>query len=167
MGLAANCGVKVADLRPWHYHDPFFQESPAVFDADLDSLEAWSNDRRSDREIAFRTARVLMQDFTGVPAVVDLAAMRDAAAKLGAHILNDRRLRLDEALEQGEEASGNLSAPGSGANVCGEYCANPARQQKWGNKHDCRSRQTCDRRSGCRARSGQCWQAWPRHSRSR
>jgi peptidyl-dipeptidase A len=34
--LAKNCGVKVADLRPWHYHDPFFQESPAVFDADLD-----------------------------------------------------------------------------------------------------------------------------------
>jgi len=35
--LAKNCGVKVADLMPWHYHDPFFQESPAVFDADLDA----------------------------------------------------------------------------------------------------------------------------------
>jgi aconitate hydratase len=34
--------------------------------------------KRSDREIAYRPARVLMQDFTGVPAVVDLAAMRDA-----------------------------------------------------------------------------------------
>ncbi len=34
--LAKKCGVKVADLMPWHYHDPFFQESPAVFDADLD-----------------------------------------------------------------------------------------------------------------------------------
>ena len=35
--LAKNCGVKVADLMPWHYHDPFFQDSPAVFDADLDA----------------------------------------------------------------------------------------------------------------------------------
>jgi len=36
--LAAHCGIKVGDLRPWHYHDPFFQESPAVFGADLDSI---------------------------------------------------------------------------------------------------------------------------------
>lgn len=35
--LAKRCGVKVADLMPWHYDDPFFQESPAVFDADLDA----------------------------------------------------------------------------------------------------------------------------------
>jgi peptidyl-dipeptidase A len=35
--LAASYGLKVAELRPWHYHDPFFQESPAVFDADLDA----------------------------------------------------------------------------------------------------------------------------------
>ncbi len=36
--LAAHCGIKVSDLRPWHYHDPFFQESPAVFGADLDAI---------------------------------------------------------------------------------------------------------------------------------
>jgi peptidyl-dipeptidase A len=36
--LAQNCGVQVAELRPWHYHDPFFQESPAVFAAGLDGL---------------------------------------------------------------------------------------------------------------------------------
>jgi peptidyl-dipeptidase A len=35
--LAADCGVKLADLRPWHYHDPFFQESPAVFASNLDA----------------------------------------------------------------------------------------------------------------------------------
>jgi peptidyl-dipeptidase A len=35
--LAADCGVAVADLMPWHYHDPFFQESPAVFAANLDA----------------------------------------------------------------------------------------------------------------------------------
>ncbi len=51
--------------------------------ADIRAVAEWLKDRRSDREIAFRPARVLMQDFTGVPAVVDLAAMRDAVAALG------------------------------------------------------------------------------------
>ena len=46
--------------------------------ADIKAMNAWLKKRTSDREIAFRPARVLMQDFTGVPAVVDLAAMRDA-----------------------------------------------------------------------------------------
>ncbi len=47
------------------------------------AMAEWLKARRSEREIAFRPARVLMQDFTGVPAVVDLAAMRDAMVKLG------------------------------------------------------------------------------------
>ncbi len=38
MRLAKNCGVKVEDLMPWHYHDPFFQEAPAVFEANLDKI---------------------------------------------------------------------------------------------------------------------------------
>ena len=50
---------------------------------DLHALARWLEDRRSDREIAFRPARVLMQDFTGVPAVVDLAAMREAMVAMG------------------------------------------------------------------------------------
>jgi aconitate hydratase len=50
---------------------------------DIKALGAWLNDRSSDREIAFRPARVLMQDLTGVPAVVDLAAMRQAMVDLG------------------------------------------------------------------------------------
>jgi len=45
---------------------------------DIKAVTGWLKKRTSDREIAFRPARVLMQDFTGVPAVVDLAAMRDA-----------------------------------------------------------------------------------------
>ena len=49
----------------------------------LGALVAWLRDRRSDQEIAYRPARVLMQDFTGVPAVVDLAAMRQAMLDLG------------------------------------------------------------------------------------
>ena len=50
---------------------------------DVYALAAWLETGSSTREIAYRPARVLMQDFTGVPAVVDLAAMRDAMAALG------------------------------------------------------------------------------------
>src|SRR5581483_11955373 len=50
---------------------------------DIKAIGAWLQNRTSDREIAFRPARVLMQDLTGVPAVVDLAAMRQAMVDLG------------------------------------------------------------------------------------
>ncbi|MGO9759476.1 MAG: aconitate hydratase AcnA [Roseiarcus sp.] len=51
---------------------------------DIEAVAAWLDNRgKVEHEIAFRPARVLMQDFTGVPAVVDLAAMRDAMAALG------------------------------------------------------------------------------------
>src|SRR6059058_2350468 len=50
---------------------------------DIRALAGWSGKRKSDKEIAFTPSRVLMQDFTGVPAVVDLAAMRDAMKELG------------------------------------------------------------------------------------
>jgi aconitate hydratase len=51
--------------------------------SDIEALAKWDVKGRNEKEIAFRTARVLLQDFTGVPAVVDLAAMRDALAELG------------------------------------------------------------------------------------
>src|SRR5438270_8960897 len=50
---------------------------------DIQALASWNSKSKSDKEIAFTPSRVLMQDFTGVPAVVDLAAMRDAMTKLG------------------------------------------------------------------------------------
>src|SRR5438309_1256738 len=50
---------------------------------DIKAMAAWLAAKSSDREIAFRPARVLMQDLTGVPAVVDLAAMRQAMVELG------------------------------------------------------------------------------------
>src|SRR5215208_5266844 len=50
---------------------------------DVEAMARWKIADRAEKEIAFRTARVLLQDFTGVPAVVDLAAMRDAIARLG------------------------------------------------------------------------------------
>ena len=51
---------------------------------DFNSLAVWLETRTSNREIQYRPARVLMQDFTGVPAVVDLTAMRDAVSRAGA-----------------------------------------------------------------------------------
>ncbi|CAI8959589.1 aconitate hydratase AcnA [Pseudomonas sp. IT-P176] len=60
-----------------------WEDGKTVTGADLKALAAWLKERRSDREIQYRPARVLMQDFTGVPAVVDLAAMRAAMAKAG------------------------------------------------------------------------------------
>ena len=54
------------------------EDGRTVTKEDIQAFAQWLKTKTSDREIAFRPARVLMQDFTGVPAVVDLAAMRDA-----------------------------------------------------------------------------------------
>ena len=60
------------------------EDNLTVHEADLKAVAAWVDNKGSvEHEISFRPARVLMQDFTGVPAVVDLAAMRDAMTKLG------------------------------------------------------------------------------------
>jgi aconitate hydratase len=59
------------------------EDGRSVTKEDIQAVSHWLKNKSSDREIAFRPARVLMQDFTGVPAVVDLAAMRDAMANLG------------------------------------------------------------------------------------
>jgi aconitate hydratase len=55
----------------------------SVTAADIEALAGWDAKAQPSKEIAFTPARVLMQDFTGVPAVVDLAAMRDAIAQMG------------------------------------------------------------------------------------
>ncbi|MBU0800471.1 MAG: aconitate hydratase AcnA, partial [Alphaproteobacteria bacterium] len=60
-----------------------FEDDRTVSVDDIKAITQWLKDKTSQREIAFRPARVLMQDFTGVPAVVDLAAMREAMSKLG------------------------------------------------------------------------------------
>ncbi len=54
-----------------------------VFADDIKSMGEWTKNKKSTREINYYPARVLMQDFTGVPAVVDLAAMRDAMKAVG------------------------------------------------------------------------------------
>ncbi len=60
-----------------------YEDGKTVTADDIRAVAGWLVERRSNREIAFRPARVLMQDLTGVPAVVDLAAMRDAMKNLG------------------------------------------------------------------------------------
>ncbi len=60
-----------------------FEDDRSVTVKDVQAVVDWQKHKKSDSEIAYRPARVLMQDFTGVPAVVDLAAMREATAALG------------------------------------------------------------------------------------
>jgi len=62
------------------------EDGVSVGEDDLKAVAAWTDNKGAvEHEISFRPARVLMQDFTGVPAVVDLAAMRDAMTALGAN----------------------------------------------------------------------------------
>ncbi|MDF7630289.1 aconitate hydratase AcnA [Erwiniaceae bacterium L1_55_4] len=63
-----------------------WQDEDSVTAEDIQALVGWQKDAHADREIAYRPARVLMQDFTGVPAVVDLAAMREAVKRLGGDV---------------------------------------------------------------------------------
>ena len=59
-----------------------FEDGSSVSRSDIEALANWQPDATPAREIAFRPARVVLQDFTGVPAVVDLAAMREAMQDL-------------------------------------------------------------------------------------
>ena len=59
------------------------EDGRAVRAEDIEALAGWDARAEPSREIAFTPSRVLLQDFTGVPAVVDLAAMRDAMQRLG------------------------------------------------------------------------------------
>ena len=59
------------------------EDGQSVKVEDIEAIAGWLKEKKSTHEIAYRPARVLMQDFTGVPAVVDLAAMREAMVSLG------------------------------------------------------------------------------------
>ncbi|MFE8049615.1 aconitate hydratase AcnA [Brenneria goodwinii] len=63
-----------------------YLDGDTVQQDDLQAVVSWLKTGHVDREIAYRPARVLMQDFTGVPAVVDLAAMRAAVGRLGGDV---------------------------------------------------------------------------------
>ena len=114
-----------------------FEDGKTVTGADIQAIVDWQVERCSDREIQYRPARVLMQDFTGVPCVVDLAAMRDAITKLGGdaakinpqvpvHLVIDHSVMVDE-----------FGTPQAAAqNVDLEYQRNIERYEflKWGSK---------------------------------
>jgi aconitate hydratase len=112
-----------------------FEDGVTVTRDDLQAMVDWQKDRTIAREIQYRPARVLMQDFTGVPAVVDLAAMRDAMKALGGdpqkinplvpvNLVIDHSVMVDE--------FGNPKA--FGKNVELEYARNGERYEflKWG-----------------------------------
>ena len=114
-----------------------FEDGVTVTRDDLQCMADWLKERRINREIQYRPARVLMQDFTGVPAVVDLAAMRDAMKSLGGdpqkinpqvpvHLVIDHSVMVDE-----------FGTPKAFEdNVALEYRRNAERYEflKWGSK---------------------------------
>ncbi|ARS28169.1 aconitate hydratase AcnA [Sphingomonas sp. KC8] len=114
-----------------------FEDGSTVTTEDVQAIVDWQKDRTSEREIQYRPARVLMQDFTGVPCVVDLAAMRDAMNALGAdatkinpqvpvHLVIDHSVMVDE-----------FGTPKAFEdNVALEYQRNGERYEflKWGSK---------------------------------
>ncbi len=114
-----------------------FEDGVTVTVEDIQAIVDWQRDPRATREIQYRPARVLMQDFTGVPCVVDLAAMRDAMNLLGGdaqkinplvpvHLVIDHSVMVDE-----------FGTPKAFAdNVALEYARNGERYEflKWGSK---------------------------------
>ncbi len=112
------------------------EDGVAVKKADILAMTSWLvNKGKNEVEIAFSPARVLMQDFTGVPAVVDLAAMRDAAAKLSA---NPERINplvpVDLVIDHSVMVDHFASAGAFKQNVELEYERNVERYQflRWG-----------------------------------
>ena len=112
-----------------------YEDGVSVDKAQIDAIANWEPKRPPEREIAFRPARVLLQDFTGVPCVVDLAAMRDAMAELGGdpdriNPLQDVELVIDHSVIA--DAFGNREAFKINADL--EFKRNGERYQllKWG-----------------------------------
>jgi len=87
LGALTDAGVGHVDRLPFSLKVLLenllrFEDGRSVTKEHIEALASWHPKKPSEREIAFRPARVLLQDFTGVPCVVDLAAMRDAMADL-------------------------------------------------------------------------------------
>ena len=113
------------------------EDGTTVKKEDIQAIADWLKTRKSTHEIAYRPARVLMQDFTGVPAVVDLAAMRDAMQNLGKSAeainpLNPVHLVIDHSVMVDYFGTKNAFKK----NVAREYERNGERYDflKWGSK---------------------------------
>ncbi|MAJ85509.1 MAG: aconitate hydratase AcnA [Candidatus Pelagibacter sp.] len=114
-----------------------FEDNIIVDKKQIIALKDWLKDKRSDTEIAYRPARVLMQDYTGIPAVADLAAMRDAVKDKNKNPekinpLSTVDLVIDHSVMVDEYASGKSFAK----NVEKEFLRNGERYSflKWGQK---------------------------------
>ena len=114
-----------------------FEDDKTVTRDDIEALINWDPKAEPNQEIAYRPARVLMQDFTGVPAVVDLAAMRDAMKALGGdpekiNPLQPAELVIDHSVQI--DSFGNSGAIDLNAKI--EYQRNQERYSflKWGQK---------------------------------
>ncbi|MDH3760529.1 MAG: aconitate hydratase AcnA [Gammaproteobacteria bacterium] len=109
-----------------------FEQGGEDADGDIRAFGDWVQSRSSQREIAFRPARVLMQDLTGVPAVVDLAAMRDAASEDPQRI--NPQIPIDLVIDHSVMVDEFASAGAFAANVALEVKRNDERYRflKWG-----------------------------------
>ncbi len=107
----------------------------AVTAGDIEALASWDAKAEPSREIAFTPARVVMQDFTGVPAIVDLAAMRDAMAALGGDPAKIEPLVPAElVIDHSVQVDAFGSADAAAINAAREFERNRERYQflKWG-----------------------------------
>ncbi|MCR5878230.1 aconitate hydratase AcnA [Phenylobacterium sp. J367] len=112
------------------------EDGDTVTPEDLKAVAAWIENKGAvEHEISFRPARVLMQDFTGVPAVVDLAAMRDAMTSLGANPEKINPLNpVDLVIDHSVMVDYFGTSKSFGANVDREYERNMERYRflRWG-----------------------------------
>ena len=109
-----------------------FEQGGADAAGDINAFAEWLDTRSSQREIAFRPARVLMQDLTGVPAVVDLAAMRDAAVDQPGRV--NPQIPVDLVIDHSVMVDEFASETAFAANVAREVERNDERYRflKWG-----------------------------------
>ncbi|TLZ00108.1 MAG: aconitate hydratase, partial [Gammaproteobacteria bacterium] len=112
-----------------------FEDGVSVTRADIEALLEWDPRATPSHEIAFTPARVILQDFTGVPCVVDLAAMRDAIVRLGGNAervnpLNPAELVIDHSVQVDEYGTPRALA----ANTAMEFARNRERYAflRWG-----------------------------------
>ncbi len=111
------------------------EDGKTVTREDIEAVAGWKASQKPEKEIAFTPARVVMQDFTGVPAVVDLAAMRDAIKKMGGdpariNPLQPAQLVIDHSVQVDSFASDHALKD----NIRKEYERNGERYQflRWG-----------------------------------
>src|SRR6476646_6099955 len=119
------------------------EDGRTVKKEDIVAVSKWLKKRKLEHEVAFRPARVLMQDFTGVPAVVDLAAMRNAMQALGGdaeafakNVVEEYKQNQEryEFLKWGQSAFSNFSVVPPGTGICHQVNLEYLAQTVWTKK---------------------------------